>query len=188
MSRFSDEDYTGALQALMPTGPAWPRRGDAVQTAVMRALAHGYRQSDGDALALLKGAFPATADALLPEWEATLGLPDPCVNATGDMGQRRRAVLSHWSATGGLSKAYFIAVAAALGFTITVTEYRPLRAGLSGAGQPLNGGDWPFAWGVTVVSPKITDANYPDYQQLVCALTRQSPSETGVIFLGPPTP
>lgn len=187
MSKFSVEDYTHALQGLMPAGPAWPRRQDAVQTAVLRALAHSYQQSDDDALALLAGGFPATATMLLPEWELTLGLPGPCMaGQEEDEGQRQRAVLSKWVATGGLSRDYFTAVAKALGFTITITEYRPLRAGMSGAGQPLNHGDWPFTWGVTVVSPKITDANYTDYQQLVCTLTKQSPSETLVIFLPQP--
>ena len=187
MSKFSIEDYTHALQGLMPTGPAWPRRQDAVQTAVLRALAHSYQQSDEDALALLAGGFPATATMLLPEWELTLGLPGPCMQGhEEDEGQRQRAVLSKWVATGGLSRDYFIAVAKALGFTITITEYRPLRAGMSGAGQPLNHGDWQFTWGVTVVSPKITVANYTDYQQLVCTLTQASPSETLVIFLDQP--
>ncbi|WP_337049782.1 YmfQ family protein [Serratia fonticola] len=187
MSKFSVADYTHALQALMPTGAAWPRNTTAIQTAVLRALAHSYQKSDEDALALLAAGFPATATALLPEWELTLGLPDPCMQGSEeDEGQRQRAVLSKWSATGSLSQLYFIAVARALGFIISITEYRPLRAGMSGAGQPLNHGDWQFTWGVTVMSPPITEHNYIDYQQLVCMLTKQSPSETLIIFLDQP--
>ncbi|POZ13471.1 phage tail protein, partial [Lelliottia aquatilis] len=76
-SRFRTDDYMQALQGLMPSGQAWAKSQNAVQSAVLRALARSYRQSDADALALLRGAFPGTVDAFLPEWEATLNLPDP---------------------------------------------------------------------------------------------------------------
>ena len=73
MSRYSVSEYTTALQALMPMGLVWPRRPDGVQTDVLRALANAYQRSDEDAQDLLSAAFPATATAMLPEWEATVG-------------------------------------------------------------------------------------------------------------------
>lgn len=182
-SRFSTDDYTRALQALMPSGMAWTRQQSTVQTAVLRALAHSYRQSDEDALALLQGAFPATVDMFLLEWELTLQLPDPCVYGDEETTDaRRRAVVAKLTATGALSPTYYTDVARALGFTVTITEYRPFRAGMSGAGMPLNQGDWPYTWCVTVVSPPVTPDNYDAYQQMVCTLTRESPSETLLIF------
>lgn len=154
-----------------------------MQVAVLRALTESYRQSDADALALLRGAFPATADAFLPEWELTLGLPDPCVyGITEDSDARQRAVVAKLTSTGELDRQYYEDVARALGFTIRITEYRPFRAGMSGAGQPLNHGDWLFTWSVAVISPSITQDNYAAYQQMVCTLTRESPSETLLIF------
>lgn len=181
--RFSTDDYTRALLALMPPGQAWSRSRDAVQVAVLRSLAESYRQSDADALALLHGAFPATADAFLSEWELTLGLPDPCVSGVDeDTGARRRAVVAKLTSEGALSRTYYEAVALALGFTVRITEYRPFRAGMSGAGQPLNHGDWPFTWSVAVISPPVTADNYDAYLQMVCTLTRGSPSETLLIF------
>ncbi|PWI82140.1 phage tail protein [Enterobacter sp. CGMCC 5087] len=181
--RFSTDDYTRALLALMPSGPAWSKSRDAVQVAVLRALAEGYRQSDADALGLLSGAYPATADAFLPEWELTLGLPDPCVyGMTEDSDARRRAVVAKLTSVGALSRTYYEDVARALGFTVRITEYRPFRAGMSGAGQALNQGGWPFTWCVAVISPPVTPDNYDAYQQMVCTLTRESPSETLLIF------
>lgn len=183
VSLFSTDDYTRALQSLMPSGQAWTRKKDAVQTCVLRALAESYQQSDADALALLHGGFPATADMFLPEWELTLGLPDPCIlNDEETINARRRAVVAKLTSPGALSRKYFTDVAWALGFTITITEYRPFRAGMSGAGMPLNQGDWPYTWCVTVVSPPVTPDNYDAYQQMVCTLTRESPSETLLIF------
>ncbi len=182
-SRFCTDDYTRALMALMPTGQAWSRSRDAVQVAVLRALAESYRQSDADALALLRGAFPTTADAFLPEWELTLGLPDPCVYGATEMSDaRRRAVVARLTSAAGVSRTYYEYLARALGFTVRITEYRPFRAGMSGAGQPLNHGDWRFTWCVTVMSPAVSTENYDAYQQMVCTLTRESPSETLLIF------
>lgn len=182
-SRFCTEDYTRALQTLMPPGQAWTRHRDSVQAAVLRALAQQYRQSDADALTLLRGAFPKTADDFLPEWELTLGLPDLCVYRNDeDTAARRRAVVAKLTSVGGLSRRYFEEVARALGFIVRITEFRPFRAGMSGAGQPLNQGDWRFTWAVTVVSPPVTPDNYDAYQQMVCTLTQASPSETLMIF------
>ncbi|EIM3170971.1 phage tail protein, partial [Escherichia coli] len=68
MSRFSHDDYTRAMLNLLPSGIAWNRLPDSVQYRLMRGLAQAYRQSDADACALITGAFPETADALIDEW------------------------------------------------------------------------------------------------------------------------
>ena len=78
MSRFTLDDYTSALQNLLPVGLVWPRKAEGIQTAVLRALAQSYQQSDNAAVTLLTGAFPATATIMLTDWEKTLGLPDDC--------------------------------------------------------------------------------------------------------------
>ncbi|MFZ8595599.1 putative phage tail protein, partial [Klebsiella quasipneumoniae subsp. similipneumoniae] len=78
MSLFSTDDYLKALQALIPSGRAWTRDKNAVQTAVLRALARSFQRSDNDAQSLLSGAFPKTATIMLTDWENTLGLPDDC--------------------------------------------------------------------------------------------------------------
>jgi uncharacterized protein YmfQ (DUF2313 family) len=57
MSLFTTDDYRQALQALIPTGRAWPRDPDTVQYAVLRSLAASYQRSDSDALSILSGAF-----------------------------------------------------------------------------------------------------------------------------------
>ena len=61
MSQFTAENYQQALQALIPTGLAWPRDPGGVQAAVIRALAAGWQRGDNDAVALLAGDFPQTA-------------------------------------------------------------------------------------------------------------------------------
>lgn len=67
-------------------------------------------------------AVPSTTAQLLPNWEFDYGLPDTCTPLGATLQQRRHALLAKIAAVGGASEAYFIAVAAALGYTITITE------------------------------------------------------------------
>lgn len=194
MSRFTLENYTSALQNLMPTGLVWSRKVDGVQTAVLRALAQSYQQSDDVSEALLVGAFPATATIMLTDWEKTLGLPDDCAIGENDsIAIRQRSVVSKLFSTGGQSASYFIGVAKALGYDITVTVYRQARAGMSVCGDALNGDDWPFTWLVTAPETTISYAQAGQSyagdplrswgnKRLACRLNALAPSHTIVKF------
>lgn len=194
MSRYSVNEYTAAIQSLMPGGLVWPKISGGVQTSTLRALAQSYQRSDEDARDLLDAAFPSTATAMLPEWEATLGLPDLCaIGEIDSIIQRQRAVISKLFGIGGQSVAYFIRVAEALGYTISITQYRQACAGMSVCGDSLNGEEWPFAWLIT--APETT-INYAQSgltycgdplrswgnKQLECRLTVLNPSHTILKF------
>ncbi|CNL16341.1 bacteriophage protein GP48 [Yersinia frederiksenii] len=194
MSRYSVNEYTAAIQSLMPGGLVWPKISGGVQTSTLRALARSYQRSDEDARDLLDAAFPSTATAMLPEWEATLGLPDLCaIGEIDSIIQRQRAVVSKLFGIGGQSVAYFIRVAEALGYTISITQYRQACAGMSVCGDALNGDEWPFTWLIT--APETT-INYAQCgltycgdplrswgnKQLECRLTVLNPSHTILKF------
>lgn len=156
---YTADDYTQAMIGLAPQGMAWDWQPGSNMHAVLRALAHGYEASDIDAVQLLEGAFPKTSTTLLPEWEKTLGLPDDC--AIGEMDtipKRQSAVLSKLLRTGGMSKPYYISLAAEMGYTITITEFRQARAGLSACGDALNGDEWPFVWRINAGNTQVTYA------------------------------
>ncbi|EHP0991033.1 DUF2313 domain-containing protein, partial [Escherichia coli] len=156
MSRYSSDDYAAALGALFPTGRAWTKKKEAVQSAVLRALGSSFQRSDNDGVNLLTGAFPSTATILLSEWESTLGLPDDCsIGEVGGVRDRQRAVVSKLISTGGLNRDYYIRIAAALGYTITITQFRPSMCGMSQCGDALNGDEWPFTWKVNAPESTI---------------------------------
>ncbi|MGC6386582.1 YmfQ family protein [Ewingella sp. S1.OA.A_B6] len=194
MSRYSAMDYASALQGLLPTGLVWPRNMDSVQSAVIRALAQSYQRSDDSAVTLLEGAFPATATIMLTDWEKTLGLPDDCAIGENDsIALRQKAILSKLFSTGGQSAAYFIGIAKALGFDISITVFRQARAGMSVCGDALNGEDWPFTWLVTAPQTTITYAQAGQSyagdplrswgnRRLECRLSSLTPSHTIVKF------
>ncbi|HFI5643791.1 YmfQ family protein [Raoultella terrigena] len=194
MSLFTTDDYRQALQALIPNGRAWPRDPDTVQAAVLRSLAASFQRSDNDALGILSGAFPQTATIMLPEWEKALGLPDDCsIGEVDTIAKRQNAIVSKFISTGGQSKSYFIGIAKALGYNITIKEYRQARSGLSVCGDGLNGDDWPFVW---LVEGEETNISYARVglsycgdplrswgnRQLECRLSALSPSYTLVKF------
>ncbi len=151
---YSQADYTAALQSLLPRGLVWPRDGASVQAQAISGFAQSFARSNGAASNLLVDAFPDTVVQLLPEWEATLGLPDPCAGAQPTLQARRAQVVARLSSIGGQSVAYYTALAATLGYSITIQSFQPFRFGRT-FGTPLDGEDWAHAWQVTVAQYTI---------------------------------
>ena len=149
-------DFTRIMLALMPRGRIWPKDADATQAATAQGITGAYVQQTARANNLLVDAFPGSTTELLPEWESTLGLPDPCMGDNPTLQQRRAQVVARLTTNGGQNAAFYIAYAAALGFQITVTNYAPFRAGQSKAGQQLGTTDWFFTWSINAPQNTVT--------------------------------
>lgn len=156
----SEADLLAGLQRLMPMGRIWPREPDAVQTQVLATWVPAYARLYARDNHLLVDSFPATAVELLPEWEATLGLPDPCAGPAPTIVQRQAQVVARLTARGGQSVPYFTAYAAQLGFPVTITEFVPARYGRPNYGKPRYGRDWAHVWRVTAPAVAVTPARY----------------------------
>jgi uncharacterized protein YmfQ (DUF2313 family) len=141
----NETDFLAAVQALLPQGRAWSRDPAAKLTALLDGWARAYASVDARQSNLLIDAFPASTVELLPEWEATLGLPDPCLGQLPTIAQRQAQVLARIGAVGGQSIPYLIAFAAILGFAVGIQEFAPFRAGVSHAGDSVNGAQAPTA-------------------------------------------
>lgn len=177
-ARFSLESYAAALRKLLPRGAIWRDDPDSNQGRVMTALAGSFERSDAAAVDLLADIFPATTTNLLPEWEASLGLPDACVGPGASLEQRRAQVVARLIAGGGLSIARYVLFAAELGFEIEVETYAPFRVGDT-VGMPIGGDAWSFAWGVRVIS----NTSGLSSDVLLCELQAIKPAETVVFIL-----
>ena len=145
---YSPYDYLAQFQRLLPRGRVWHRGLPFVQDADLLTLMPTWSRLSTRLNALIGEIFPCTTSELVPEWEATLGLPDPCTGPLGTLQQQQMAVCAKFSARGGQSKAYFIRVAASLGFEITITEFAPFRAGVNRCGDPVQGAQWAYVWRV----------------------------------------
>ncbi len=150
---YTRADFRHAFQSLLPHGRAWPRETDTVQAQAVDGLAGVCERQAADAMRLLADAFPVTAQYLLTDWEATLGLvPQATVQ------QRQYAAVAQLIGLGGQSVPYLISYAAALGYTISITQFAPARAGAARAGTPCYGNDWAFAWRVSAPLATATHA------------------------------
>ena len=178
-SRYSADDYAGAARALMPRGRVWSQDPNSVQGQALGALGQSMARTDAAAIALLGDAFPAQPVNLLPDWESSLGLPDPCAGLNPTVVQRQNQVQARFVGGGGQSRARFVQFAATLGFTITITTYAPFRVGLDTIGEPIASVAWAFAWGITV----LTNTGGLDRAVLACELNAIKPAETTLFFL-----
>lgn len=174
---YTATEFGEAILQLMPTGRAWSRDADAVSAQIVRAQGGSYARLHARSNYLLTDAFPSTTVELLPEWEATLGLPDPCAGPDPTIAQRQNHVVARLTQSNGPSIPSLTAFAAALnppqidalqsedgtdllaedgstlagltgGYAITITEFSPARADVLRADDPVYDPAWAFAWQV----------------------------------------
>jgi uncharacterized protein YmfQ (DUF2313 family) len=190
---FSVADYLAAFLRLLPRGRAWALNLATTATQVCAGLMAGYARNNARAAALVADAFPGTTVELLPEWEASLGLPDLCETDPQTLAQRRRAVTARLAGAGGQSVPFFENLCLALGYEVTITEYTAtFRAGHATAGTPC-GDAFVDAW--TVNGPTFTTNRFTaggsaageplqtwGNTALQCMLTRLKPAHTAVLF------
>lgn len=161
-----------------------------VQT--LAALAPTYARLSARDANLLTDAFPATAVELLPEWEASLGLPDPCAGIAPTTEARQGQVVARLTARGkNQSAGYFINFAATLGYAITITQFTAYTVGHP-VGTPVYGAAWANAWQVNAPTYTIDPFRAGDAvgvplatfgsTALQCELQRLSPAHTTLLF------
>lgn len=131
MSRTPDQVLDGVM-ALRPTGWAQPGGRDTFTAAHDLGLAAEIAGVEADAEALLAEVDPRAAPHLLRDYERALG-PDPCGRDLLALTDDQRAALAYqrWTAAPTVCAGYFVAAAAAMGITITVTEYPLTACGLT---------------------------------------------------------
>jgi uncharacterized protein YmfQ (DUF2313 family) len=151
------DEYLAALQALLPHGAAWPRQPEAVLTKTLQALADDMALLDERAGALLEECDLRTAYELLLDWETAASLPDVVYSAAQTVIERRQALESKLTGIGGQSKPALIALAAKLGYDITITEFRPFTVN-SPVTDPVQDAIWRFLWQINSPDVTVSDA------------------------------
>jgi len=152
----SAADYLKQAQALLPPGIALSRSPLANLTKLLQAIADVLAEVDSAVNALYDEADPRTANSLLPDWERVAGLPDSAIGTDYQSLAERRAWLKiRLTSVGGQSRAYFVALAASLGTSITIDEFQPWGCGLGETGHDQIGNDDSLfmLWQVNMPSP-----------------------------------
>lgn len=187
------EAYARSMMQLLPEGAAWPRDAESTLYRTLLALAQELYRLHNRATVLVNESDPRSTSELLLEWEADVGLPDPCVEAAQTLAERRQALVGRLVAGGGPTRAFFIQLAAALGVTITITEFRSEAEAIA-AGIPYTGTSWANTWRVnvpTAVSVREFRAGSGAAGEpirtwgndvLECQIKRFKPAHTTVLF------
>ena len=149
------------LLALLPRGRVWSRDPTTTQNKALAGLAPTYAQQTARASNLLVDAFPSTAVELLPEWEATLGLPSVAAGPAPSILARQTLVAARFIGAGGQTISAFKRYAGMLGFDISIVGQAPFRCGQSWCGQSLGGQEQMFGW--TVTASAATATAFGDY-------------------------
>ncbi|MCP2041791.1 uncharacterized protein YmfQ (DUF2313 family) [Neisseria sp. HSC-16F19] len=118
----------------------------AAEAAVLDAV-------NGQAGRVTGAFYPPTAAAYITRWETVLDIEPP---EPGNYARRVADVLARLNAVGGLSIPYFIGLAAAAGYSITIAEPQPFRAGVNRAGDRLAAEDIMWVWRVDVAAASQT--------------------------------
>ncbi|MBO3274119.1 YmfQ family protein [Pseudomonas schmalbachii] len=192
----SADEYRNQLQQLLPPGRAIPADPGSTAYELLDGMAQELARLDARGDVLLLEVNPATTNELLPDWERVAGLPDKCsANAPSSIQARRQALLAKLRATGGQSADYYISVAAALGYTITITEFRPFEVGRSTVGEALTNADagWVYTWrinapGTTTLDFKVGLSTVGEAlrtwgnEMLECRMSQIKPAHTILLF------
>ena len=145
---------------------------------------------------LLPEMSPQTVMLSLADWNRNYGLPDKCVSVAQTVEQQIAALTSKVAATGGQTAAYFISVAAAMGYSgVTITEFNVL--GCDGnCNQALYAEAALFCWQMNIpggagILQASCNSNCDTALQswgdgaLQCRINQLKPAHTTVIFAYP---
>jgi uncharacterized protein YmfQ (DUF2313 family) len=175
---WTEADFVGAIESLMPRGRVWPRDPDSVQAQVVAGFAGTFLRLSIAAAQLIVDAFPASTVNLIGEWEESLGLPDPCAGPEPTLQLRQAEVVQKFAGLGGQSVPYFEGIAALLGFEITITEFGASNPHHWQVNAPTLSEIWFRAGASTAGEPLVSGGN----EVLECIIRELKPAHTTVSF------
>lgn len=200
------------LYALLPVGAAW-QTPDAVAFKESSRLG-GFLRSFAGAISetyrrLYRLSLESSGWSLsdsLTDWEIDHSLPDPCIDGSTDSAIRHQMLMAKIRSMGIITPADFVALAASVGFAVTIEEPQPFRFGDSEliddghelAGSLAEGGAIEYFWIVSIsgqphfefefgVSECGTDRLTDWIEALVveCLFRRYAPAWTRPLFIYP---
>lgn len=171
------QKYENALEQLRP----FISSEDSILRAHDVAIGAMFQDIEDANVGLIDEIFAATTVTELPDHERNWGLPDPCTGPLDTIPERQQAFqLRKRSSIAGLSRQFFIDLAAQIGFVITIDEtingdVYTWQVNLPYAEQSA----WLYSAGVFRAGDPI---NVTGLQPLECLIQRLKPQHTVVTF------
>jgi len=188
------DKYRYLVLQLFPHGKAWNRDSTGMLYQIAEGLGVEASRIDEALIQLVEDADPRTTTQLLDEWESLVKIPDECQEKAAAIEDRRRDVLRKLTNRGGASLQFFVDLAEGIGYTVTVNNCFPFRAGVNRAGDRLFGDLWRFWFQVQAADFDLRVFRAGEGRagdrlrtfrndELECVIRRSAPAHTKVQFL-----
>jgi uncharacterized protein YmfQ (DUF2313 family) len=190
------DDFLNAEQQLLPPGAALTRDPDSFLTALLSGVSGRMVDVHAAVSDLTETeSDPRYTVSLLPWWEKSFGLPDPCLGPNPSLTERHQQLIARISGRGGRTQgpAYLVTYALNLGFVVTITTFKPFKFGMKFGSQFLPP-QARYVWQVNV--PSVTLRRFQFGQNvfgnafssasngvLVCELNRIKPAHRLLLFV-----
>ncbi len=189
----SAEEYAQQLANLLPPGPALAAEPGSEMAELLDRLGKFLTGTHRRAEQLLDEAIPWYALELLPEWEASLGLPDSCNVGPPTLAERRASLAAKLTDAGGARIARFVQIAATLGYPGASTQRFAAHTCEFSCEAPIYSEDWRFTWQLKVpVTVRVADSTCESgteepirvwgNSRLSCVLARECPQPSTVLI------
>lgn len=186
-------DYLEALIKLLPPGLAMNPESIELHDLLAKTAAELHAVAELDAI-LFGETDPRQATFLLPEYEASLGLPDRCSIGIQTLTEQRAAVYAKLVNQGGARRSRYLAILSAFGYPNSDIERHTLTTCENDCENALfDHIEWLFTWSVTLPeNPQFVEATCESHcqeplatwgnTQIECVLHREKQAHTHLIF------
>jgi len=145
---YTSEQYMGALQKLLPQGPAWDLEGNEFLYKVLELASLEFARIDNDILMLIREASPETCSVTFDDWCHQWGIPDKCLlDVDADLDLYRTLLCLKIYSQGYSFVECINMICNALGFE-TVSLYTNTLHTVS---SPMNTGLYDSQWGLQII-------------------------------------
>lgn len=183
LAREANGRHGWLLAQLLPRGSVWKLEAGSYVRRLLQGVGDELHRVEIRGTQLIDESDPRTAYETLPEWETQMGLPDDAVTAIpSTVAQRRQAIVSKLLREGGQHAGFFVSLAAACGYTVTVVDdygETVARAGRARAGDRARGVEWAHTWEVVVQPPTGPALTHAELEAIV---RRAAPAHAATIF------
>lgn len=181
MARTS-EQYRDLLLSLLPKGKIWPDDPNSTLAKYLYGMAEEYYRIESRGEDLYEEKDVTTAEELLDEHEIDFGLPDAGDVIADNTAKRRQELQSVLLRVGQQFSQYFIDIASALGYDITIEEFMPFWAGVGQSGDSVGVQNNIFIWRVLIDITSVTYYSEVNLTKLINKIKKSQPAHTLVLF------
>jgi uncharacterized protein YmfQ (DUF2313 family) len=178
------EDFTRLLMSLLPPSKFgfFTRSLYSDSYKYYKGVATEFVRVDQRMQDLLYEALPSYINEMLEEWENEYGLPEAGFSLANTDDGRRAEIKAKFLEVGRQDVNYYIQIAEALGYTITIEEFSPAWMHVVTMGDPVGGQENLFYWKVLIDLDYITSSSQVNISKLIYKIKRVKPAHTMVLF------